>query len=821
MNILKYDDIREDLINYFRSKSILPIIGSGFSLGEKAKNGNVPSGQKLKEHMIDTLSHHKDFSSNEAMAELKNKQFSEVASFFEDDEYVSISDRRRYYENNFTEVELSEEKKQFLEIDWDYIYTLNIDDSIEKNSKYKKTIVSNRKPFSNIFDEKRLIKLHGDAYDFITYEDSSCRIFTEKEYALSIKTNANLLTRLEHDLANQNVLYIGCSLDDEFDLLTVSNLPSKSDKVVRKIIFSLQKPNVFQKQKYKDFKITDVVVLNSYDELYTELYKTWIESKKIQEDELVQFCNLTTSRLTQVDDNSAYFYYGKSLLDIKNNHITFPFYFIERELIQEIDNALVDNNIILIEGSALSGKSYLLAGVYEYEKKSKLYLFDSRNRIRASSFTNLMKTENSILLFDIGALERYQFDFILNSVDVLNKQNLKVIVLLSYDRSDMFGLVKLKIINGEIDRKYIKTLGIKKNFSHGEIKNINELLPKVDIPVFFDRNSILDNVISIHKKMKKGKFHDIKLRIEDYKELVSLIILITKERISKLDQIRFGIEMECAAVCSRYPKVIEEIETILIEKDAVDLSNYKYILNAKVWLQTELINFASIESNHEIIIEAYQYIVQKILLLNNGFLSGRESYREYILFDSINNIFDNGQLDNLSLILNIYERLDKDLANDYQFLHQYAKGLLMLTNKEIAKDDTIKILEQAKTKIYIAESLVKKVMEYKQQNNEDTYRNLITLYRMKFTESLILCSICDLNNYTDLELINNIVKNLYEIFIKMSIDISFMQGADRSEKISRFLSKIIGKIDNKDTKIQINEILTYLINYQAGVAGGA
>ena len=560
-------------------------------------------------------------------------------------------------------------------------------------------------------------------------------------------------------------------------------------------------------------QIKDVVVLTSYDELYKELYKTWIESKKIQQNELVQFCNFTTSQLTQADDNSAYFYYGKSLLDIKNNHVTFPFYFIKRELIHVIEQELVDNNILLIEGSALSGKSYLLAGVYEYEKKSKVYLFDSRNRIRSSSFKTLMKTENSILLFDIGSLERNQFDYILNSVDELHKQNLKIIVLLSYDRSDMFGLVKLKIINGEIDSKYIKTIGLKKDFSRKEIENINELLPKIDIPVFFDRKTILDNVISIHKKMKKGNFHDIKLRIDDYKELVSLIILITKERISKLDQIRFGIEMECAAICSRYPKVIEEIETILIEKDAVDLSNYKYILNAKVWLQTELISFANIEANHELIIEAYQYIVQKILYLNKGFLYGRETYREYILFDSINNIFDNGHLDNLSLILNIYKRLDKDLANDYQFLHQYSKGLLMLANKETAKDEIIKILEQAKAKIYIAESLVKKVMENKQLNNEDTYKNLITLYHMKFTESLILCNICELNNYTDLELIENIVKNLYEIFIKMSIDISFMQGADRSAKISKFLSNIIGRIENKDTKTKINEILTYLVNY--------
>jgi len=821
MDILKLDDIKEDLINYFRSKSILPIFGSGFSLGETAKNGTVPSGQVLREYMIEKLSHHKDFSSDEAISELKNKQFSEVASFFEDNDYVSISNRRRYYEDNFTDVKLSEEKKQILEIDWDYIYTLNIDDAIENNSSYKKTIISNRKPFRDIFNDKRVIKLHGDAYDFITYEDSSCKIFTRKDYALSIKTNSNLLSRLEHDLSEQNIIYIGCSLDDEFDLLTASNLPSKSDKKIRKIVFSLQKPNIFQKQKYKNFRITDVIILNSYEELYTGLYKIWIESKKIQKNELSQFCSLSISRLTQDEDSSAYFYYGKSLLDIKNNHLTLPFYFIEREVVKYIENKLIDNNILLIEGSALSGKSYLLAALYEYEKKTKVYLFDSRNRIRASSFETLMKTENSILLFDIGSLERKQFDYILNSVAMLNKQNLKIIVLLSYDRSDMFGLVKLKIINKEIDSKCIETIGLERTFTHMETENINNLLPRVDIPVFFESKTILDNVISIHKKMKKGKYHNVKLRIDNYKELVSLIILITKERISKLDQIRFGIEMECSAICCRYPKIIEEIETILIEKDASDLSNYKYILNAKLWLQNELINFACDESNHDTIIEAYQYIVQKILSLNNGFLGGRETYREYILFDSINNIFDNGYMDNLSLILNIYNKLDKDLASDYQFLHQYAKGLLMFSTKTNEQNKKRAILENARTKICIAESLVNKIMENKQINKEDTYRNLITLFHMKFTESLILCDICELNNYADLDLIETIVSNLYEIFITMSIDISFMRGAEKSSKISKFLSNIVGELKNKDLKNKINEILTYLIKFQANVADGS
>ena len=53
MNIVEFNDIKDDLINYFKSKSILPVIGSGFTVGEKAYNGSVPSGESFKNHMID------------------------------------------------------------------------------------------------------------------------------------------------------------------------------------------------------------------------------------------------------------------------------------------------------------------------------------------------------------------------------------------------------------------------------------------------------------------------------------------------------------------------------------------------------------------------------------------------------------------------------------------------------------------------------------------------------------------------------------------------------------------------------------------------
>ena len=109
----------------------------------------------------------------------------------------------------------------------------------------------------------------------------------------------------------------------------------------------------------------------------------------------------------------------------KENQINIPFYFIRRTIIQEIKKELINNNLILLEGGALSGKSYLLTEIYEEEKSQLVFLFDSSTKIRQSSFEKLIEKGNILILFDIGSLNREQFDYILNAISVLNKKNTK------------------------------------------------------------------------------------------------------------------------------------------------------------------------------------------------------------------------------------------------------------------------------------------------------------------------------------------------------------------------------------------------------------
>lgn len=82
---------------------------------------------------------------------------------------VDIGIQKSYLLNNFTKVELSQVKKNFLSLQWPYIYTLNIDDGIENNGDYT-VVYSNRPVDEAIFDHSRcVIKLHGDVNEIFVF----------------------------------------------------------------------------------------------------------------------------------------------------------------------------------------------------------------------------------------------------------------------------------------------------------------------------------------------------------------------------------------------------------------------------------------------------------------------------------------------------------------------------------------------------------------------------------------------------------------------------------------------------------------------------
>ena len=109
------------------------------------------------------------------------------------------------------------------DIDWPYAYTINIDDGIEKNSQFT-PILPYRKLRRPRTSKKLLYKLHGDASHECNYrEDGENIVFSQSQYlqAITSEDNTDIYQQLLADYGQRHLLFIGCSLQSEQDLVYV------------------------------------------------------------------------------------------------------------------------------------------------------------------------------------------------------------------------------------------------------------------------------------------------------------------------------------------------------------------------------------------------------------------------------------------------------------------------------------------------------------------------------------------------------------------------------------------------------------------------
>lgn len=92
MRILNSLDIKEDLVTFFKNKSLIPIVGSGISCGVPTNKGSIPSGLDYKQHMVQTLLDNPQFTDDER-SELEHEKFSALCDYYEDDEFLFLGHR--------------------------------------------------------------------------------------------------------------------------------------------------------------------------------------------------------------------------------------------------------------------------------------------------------------------------------------------------------------------------------------------------------------------------------------------------------------------------------------------------------------------------------------------------------------------------------------------------------------------------------------------------------------------------------------------------------------------------------------------------------
>ncbi|MDD2728086.1 SIR2 family protein [Malikia sp.] len=136
--------------------------------------------------------------------ELDRSEFKKLSEIYFRDNIVPLELIKASIDSCFTKVDIVDAaKRRFLSIDWPYIYTLNIDDGIERAIDGVKVLPY--KAFSRHSGRRYVYKLHGDAEDVLTAAslDDLQVIFGEADYIKSLKKNEYFLGSLTNDFCEK------------------------------------------------------------------------------------------------------------------------------------------------------------------------------------------------------------------------------------------------------------------------------------------------------------------------------------------------------------------------------------------------------------------------------------------------------------------------------------------------------------------------------------------------------------------------------------------------------------------------------------------
>lgn len=223
-----------------------------------------------------------------------------------------------YLRSCFTEVQLADSQKKFLSLQWPHIYTLNIDDAIENNLSEIEVILPFKNIntfYNNIMDERtHLFKLHGDAKEYIKH-NHKC-VLSTTSYLQSFQENRELLSRIGSDIKSNCVFFLGCSLDDELDLLYQLNIVESSYAPDIKNTYYITSADLenskIKTQKLKKFGVDTIIKVTDYNDFYNILIKIGTEANKLSGEDTSYFENPKIVRedkgYSNRDVNIEYFY---------------------------------------------------------------------------------------------------------------------------------------------------------------------------------------------------------------------------------------------------------------------------------------------------------------------------------------------------------------------------------------------------------------------------------------------------------------------------------------------------------------------------------
>lgn len=633
------DDLtREVFVGTFKECNLVPILGAGFTVGASARGKNtVPNGKQLKQYMIKQII---KMQTDISMEELEKETFSSIAEVFEQ-KYTNIKEMgvSDYFYEHFTGVKVERNGQlRFLEeIDWQYIYTLNIDTGIEDSNKERWEVFYPNRDFDerqSFGGKKKLYKIHGDASRFIKTMDYNEMILTESQYISSLDENQKFHDMLSADCENKNILYIGCSLDDEIDI-KYSVLSDKNRNFKEKETYSIyvtaEPMSSLKKMKLEGFNISHYIQLQSdedYELFYEFLIQCFHESLEEKNSDIENLVYQQPKILSSgMEENIKY------LADIKKNKRKLPYYYIEREMLEALN--FTDEKINVIVGRRFVGKTMLAYNILEHYQKYQRYFIMEQESIDIQTIYNLMELKKTLIVFDSDSIDDRSFTEIVNSFKAQNK-NLVCIFVNSYD--DVLNLISYheEDINQPLKHNLVG------KFSLTDTELINEKLDSIGITRFDSNQNILDNTLRIANLYGQNMMSDYSIASkEEFDTLEIIIWILVQNKMYYEEIVSLGLSKKYRGIVERFSPFlqIEKCKQTEMRKH----SAIKIVGNGKLGLLQILNNYAypqDTEMGKVIAKRRHSNICNCIYHILLSFSKiDKNIVKKFIMFDTLNDIF--------------------------------------------------------------------------------------------------------------------------------------------------------------------------------------
>lgn len=671
--IIDYDEGIRILAKLALNRELVPFFGAGFTRGCPTKSSRmVPDSKGAEETMKKLIL---SVPSPFCEEDLSDMSFFEISDLLF--EYVPSEKRAEYFEEYYTGVSLFPPQIDFLKkINWPYAYTINVDDGIENNSDFRAILPYHkiRRPRTS---QKLLYKIHGDALFESSYVDNDQQniVFSRSQYlqAITEEKNADIYGALLSDYSQRNLLFIGCSLQDESDLKFINGKSAPFRQDTYRIALRSQVPSVSEQQRLKQHGVNHLIIVSNYESFYCDFVAEYERQAGEVRSLVYEHIN---PRVISINDKtlSLELLAGTDIFSSEKNAFMRGAFHIARTAVNQIIQELSENSYVLLKGRRFSGKTHVLCCVADFYRTKDVFYFPSTSFVDEDVLQGIFDSQkDSLFLFDSNSITPDEYALLIKYAPQLKKNNNLMVIAANTNDNHLLSILKCNAVelsnnwdDNEIalSSKAFDSFGlIRRKKIQTNIDYLYSLTENQNIQIPFIRNS--------------------KLRFTA-NERTALIALAALDKLYYSDLVALGISrIELEALCRKIAPIVELTPTT--RDEVTRHSSSKLVHNSKIALIDLLSRFPTRDITSSIIT-----IVQRF----RPDYTRRRLYIEVILFDTINQLFSRHS-DSKSLVYAIYSVLQPYLKNDLHYWLQRAKSIYRTTNAVESLEDAYQYAKKA------------------------------------------------------------------------------------------------------------------------------